>query len=138
MSSSEKDSMHQLACETLKFSYAPYSTFQVAACIRSVSGKLYSGCNIENASYSLTLCAEAAAIAQMVSQGERKIADILIISSSEDLCPPCGACRQRIAEFANPNTQIHLANKEKIMASYTLDALLPHCFALEKNVCVKA
>ncbi|MBB72054.1 MAG: cytidine deaminase [Legionellales bacterium] len=111
--------------------YAPYSQFAVGCCIRTAKGNVYSGCNIENASYSLTCCAEATAIAAMVSAGEHDIAEVVVIGTGELPCWPCGACRQRIREFANSETLIHMHTHSGSSATKTLDELLPVSFGPE-------
>jgi cytidine deaminase len=108
--------------------YAPYSRFNVGAAIRTPSGAIYAGCNVENAAYPQGACAEAGAIGAMVAGGERRIAEILVIGDGEALVTPCGGCRQRIREFAPPDAPIHVAGPEGVRASFTLDALLPHSF----------
>jgi len=117
--------------------YAPYSKFRVGACIRSTQGKLYYGCNVENASYGLTSCAEASAISHMISHGDTEIAEIAIIGlDTNQFISPCGACRQRIREFASPKAAIHMANSIGQYESKTLDELLPKSFGpnfLENN-----
>lgn len=90
--------------------YAPISDFQVGACIRTSDNQFYVGCNAENASFSMTICAESAAIVNMISGGSKEIADIVIIASKVDECPPCGACRQRLYEFSTPNTRVYLCS----------------------------
>ncbi len=119
------------ALAAIEKSYSPYSKFPVGCALKTKSGQYYSGCNIENASYSLTQCAEASAIAQMVSAGEREIAEIFVIGDGAELCTPCGACRQRIREFASLDTPIHIGNREQHRASFTLNELLPHSFGPE-------
>ncbi|THD44981.1 MAG: cytidine deaminase [Bradyrhizobium sp.] len=108
--------------------YAPYSRFKVGAAIRTAGGAVYSGCNVENAAYPQGACAEAAAIAAMALAGERRIADILVIGDGKDLCTPCGGCRQRIREFADASTRIHVAGPEGVRKTFTLEELLPHSF----------
>ncbi len=81
--------------------YAPYSRFHVGAALRTASGAVFSGCNVENAAYPQGACAEAGAISAMALAGERRIAEILVIGDGEELCTPCGGCRQRIREFAD-------------------------------------
>ncbi len=108
--------------------YAPYSRFNVGAAIRAPSGAIYSGCNVENAAYPQGACAEAGAIAAMALGGERRIVEIVVVGDGEALCTPCGGCRQRIREFADPNTPIHIAGPEGVRASFTLEELLPHSF----------
>ena len=100
--------------------YAPYSRFHVGAAIRTPSGAIFSGCNVENAAYPQGTCAEAGAIAA-----------ILVIGDGEGLCTPCGGCRQRIREFADAATPIHIAGVSGVRASFTLDELLPHSFGPE-------
>lgn len=108
--------------------YAPYSNFLVGTCLESSSGILYSGCNVENASYGLTMCAEANAIAAMVAGGEYKIQQLLIIATGPGIVPPCGACRQRLAEFGTATTLVHLADLNGSKQTYTMADLLPHAF----------
>ena len=108
--------------------YAPYSRFKVGAALRTQSGAVYAGCNVENAAYPQGSCAEAGAIAAMALAGERLIAEILVIGDGEALCTPCGGCRQRIREFADPSTQIHIAGPEGVRAKFTLSELLPESF----------
>src|SRR3989344_2647785 len=86
----------------LPHAYAPYSHYQVAACVKSESGQLFVGCNVENASYSMTLCAESGAISALFAAGFKRVTETLILVSSKKLCAPCGACRQRLLECANP------------------------------------
>ena len=107
--------------------YAPYSKFKVGAAILTPSGKIYGGCNVENASYPCGTCAEAGAIAAMVAGGETQIAEILIIADT-DCILPCGNCLQKIAEFGNEKTLIHSADLSGRIRTYTLQQLLPHGF----------
>lgn len=109
--------------------YAPYSHFLVGSCIRTSLNQFYVGCNYENASYALTQCAEASAIGSMISAGEKQIAEIVIIGSSQQPCVPCGACRQRIREFAEPDILIHLyGDGGRTHMTKTLGELLPFSF----------
>jgi cytidine deaminase len=111
--------------------YAPYSKFQVGAAILTPEGEIYSGCNVENAAYPQGACAEAGAIAAMARAGRRRIAEILVVGDGEGLCTPCGGCRQRIREFAEASTPVHIAGLQGVRASFTLDELLPHSFGPE-------
>ena len=111
--------------------YAPYSRFNVGAALRTPSGAIFSGCNVENAAYPQGACAEAMAIGAMALAGERRIAEILVVGDGEGLCTPCGGCRQRIREFGDVATPIHVAGSEGIRASFTLGELLPHAFGPE-------
>jgi len=108
--------------------YAPYSHFLVGAAIRAPSGAIYAGCNVENAAYPQGSCAEAGAIAAMALAGERRIAEIIVVGDGEGLCTPCGGCRQRIREFADAGTRIHIAGLAGVRASFALEDLLPHSF----------
>ncbi|HXW19215.1 MAG TPA: cytidine deaminase [Roseiarcus sp.] len=111
--------------------YAPYSRFKVGAAILTPSGAIFSGCNVENAAYPQGACAETGAISQMALSGERRIAEILVVGDGEALVTPCGGCRQRIREFAGPDTPIHIAGPEGVRATFTLDQLLPQSFGPE-------
>jgi len=108
--------------------YAPYSRFKVGASLRTADGALYSGCNVENAAYPEGVCAEAGAIAAMALAGDRRIAEILVIGDGKALCTPCGGCRQRIREFADGATIVHVAGPEGVRATFRLAALLPESF----------
>lgn len=109
--------------------YAPYSKFKVGAAILSASGKFYSGCNVENISYPLGTCAEQSAISAMINGGDTEIAEMLIYADSKNLISPCGACRQRIAEFSAPETPVHLASAEGIKQTMSVAELLPLSFS---------
>jgi cytidine deaminase len=111
--------------------YAPYSRFKVGAALRTPSGAIFSGCNVENAAYPQGACAEAGAIGAMALAGELRIAEILVIGDGEGLCTPCGGCRQRIREFADAATPIHVAGPDGVRATFTLGELLPHAFGPE-------
>lgn len=122
------DRLFDLARHAATRAYAPYSQFSVGAAIRTRSGTLVSGANVENASYPLGSCAEASAISAMIGAGERDIADIAVISLNTNPCYPCGGCRQRISEFATRATRIHVMAADGTILSSTLDDLLPHAF----------
>jgi cytidine deaminase len=111
--------------------YAPYSRFRVGAALRTPSGAIFSGCNVENAAYPQGACAEAGAIAAMALAGERRIKEILVVGDGDALCTPCGGCRQRIREFADSGAAIHVAGPEGVRASFTLAELLPESFGPE-------
>ena len=121
-----------LAQEAMRNAYVPYSGFQVGAAVFTASGRVYTGCNIENASYGLSICAERTAIFQAVSAGEREIESIAIISSGKEMVTPCGACRQVMAEF-NPNLTLYLADGAGNYKEFTLPQLLPEMFVLKKS-----
>jgi cytidine deaminase len=111
--------------------YAPYSRFTVGAALRAEDGRIYAGANVENAAYPEGLCAEAGAIGAMAAAGARRIAEIVVVADGAALCTPCGACRQRIREFAAPDATIHVAGPEGIRRSFTLAELLPESFGPE-------
>ena len=112
-------------------SYSPYSHYRVGAALLTRSGKVYTGCNIENAGYSATNCAERTAIFKAISEGERDFEAIAIIGGREGetapFCSPCGVCRQVIAEFCEKDFKIILGNEQK-QEIYTLETLLPFAF----------
>ena len=114
-----------------KNSYSPYSHFRVGAALLTKGGKIYTGCNIENAAYSAANCAERTAIFKAVSEGERDFEAIAIVGGMEgetsEFCAPCGVCRQVIAEFCKKDFKIILGN-EKNYKVFTLDEILPYAF----------
>ena len=121
------------AIEQLKFSYTPYSNFKVGAALLTKSGKIYTGCNIENASYTPTNCAERTAFFKAVSEGVRDFQAICIVGGKDgkltEYTAPCGVCRQVMMEFCNPKTfQIILAVDAKQYDIYTLKEMLPKGF----------
>ncbi|MBB2479388.1 cytidine deaminase [Bacillus sp. APMAM] len=113
------------AIEARQKAYVPYSSFQVGAALLTENDKLYLGCNIENASYGLTNCAERTAIFKAVSEGENRVKAIAIVGDTEGPISPCGACRQVIAEFSDDNTKIILANLNGDFVETTINELLP-------------
>jgi cytidine deaminase len=112
--------------------YAPYSHFHVGAALITDTGKIYSGCNVENTSYGLTICAERNAIFRMIGDGERRIVEILVIGDTEEFLPPCGACRQVITEFSTNDTIVYLCNKHGQWKKTTIGELMPYTFFLDK------
>lgn len=122
------DDLFAAAADARSRAYAPYSTFTVGAAIRSPSGRIYRGANVENAAYPVGVCAEASAISAMIEGGDRAIAEILVIGGGDLLVTPCGGCRQRIREFAAAETSVHVAGPEGVRATFTLEAILPHSF----------
>jgi cytidine deaminase len=120
--------MVALAQDALRRAYAPYSNFPVGAVLRGANGKFYVGCNVENAAYPQGQCAEATAIGAMVMDGERRIVEALVMGAGADLITPCGGCRQRLREFADDLTQIHLCDAQGVKQTTTLGALLPLSF----------
>ena len=131
-----KEELVKKAYEAQKFSYSPYSNFQVGAALLTKSGKVYTGCNIENAAFSPTNCAERTAFFKAVSEGEREFEAIAVVGNKKDtpkeewdFCTPCGVCRQVIAEFVNPDKFVIYAGKGEEIKSYTLKELLPESFS---------
>jgi cytidine deaminase len=107
--------------------YVPYSGFKVGAALVTKDGRIYDGCNIENASYGLSNCAERTAIFKAISEGVEEIEAIAVVADTASPVPPCGACRQVIAEF-NPKMRVILSNLQGNVAEYTIDELLPGAF----------
>lgn len=121
----------EIALEARKMSYAPYSHFKVGAALLAKNGNVYKGCNVENASYTPTNCAERTAFFKAVSEGVKDFDAIAIVGGSEDtkelsICAPCGVCRQVMMEFCDPKTfRIILGSEVNDMQVYTLEELLP-------------
>ena len=122
------DEMIALARSARAKAYAPYSGFLVGCCIRGESGRLHAGANVENAAYPLGQCAEASAIGQMIAAGDRRIAELVLVAEGDQLCTPCGGCRQRLAEFAAPDVKVHLCDAAGLQRSVTVGELLPLAF----------
>lgn len=120
--------LYKVASEIRKNAYAPYSKFQVGAALLAESGRIYTGVNVENASYGATICAERSAISKAITEGEREF-EAIAISASENPAFPCGICRQVLAEFA-PDITIIVKNGKDLEA-YSLEELLPYSFKLE-------
>jgi len=113
--------------------YAPYSNFHVGAAVLGANGRIYSGCNVENASFGLTCCAERNAVFAMAAAGEKRIREVLVIGESEEFLPPCGACRQVLAEFAPPQAKVHMCNRRGGIRTATVGELVPYIFHLKKK-----
>lgn len=113
----EDESLITAAKQSRENAHAPYSNFRVGAAVRSSSGRIFGGCNVENATYGLTLCAERVAIFKAISEGERGFSSIAVVTDTESLTPPCGACRQLIWEFCGdiPVTLANLAGKRETL-----------------------
>lgn len=107
--------------------YAPFSNFKVGAALEATSGRVFTGCNVENASYGLTICAERVAIFKAISEGERSFRSIAVVADTETLTPPCGACRQIIWEFCG-DIEVWLANLKGKKESHRAAELLPKPF----------
>ena len=111
--------------------HVPYSNFKVGAAFLTEDDSIVSGCNVENAAYPQSQCAEASAIGNLVSQGFSRIKEVVVIGSGSLLCSPCGGCRQRLREFASLETQIHMCNSDGHLKTSTLKELLPDSFGPE-------
>ena len=120
--------MIDMAGRARKWAYAPYSGFAVGACLRTDTGKCYAGCNVENAAYPEGQCAEAAAIGAMVTGGDRRIVEVVVMGGGDEPCMPCGGCRQKLSEFAGPDTPVHICGPEGVRRTVTLGELMPFGF----------
>ena len=125
-----EEKLIQAALEMLERSYAPYSRFAVGAALETEDGSLFTGCNVENASYGLTICAERTAAVKAVSEGQRRFKRIVIASRGEDYCYPCGACRQVLREFG-PDMEIICLNGKGEPRRFSMEQLLPCSFGPE-------
>ena len=125
-----REELCRRAQEMLPLAYVPYSHFPVGAALECADGTVFTGCNIENAAYSPTNCAERTAVFKAVSEGHRQFTRIAIAADTEAFCPPCGVCRQVLREFA-PELEILLVNRSGQIRVLTLPQLLPHGFGGE-------
>ena len=124
----------EIATKMLEFSYVPYSHFHVGAALLAKNGTIYTGCNIENAAYGPTNCAERTAVFKAVSEGCKEFDAIAVVGGPDgviqDFCTPCGVCRQVLAEFCDRDFKIILSNKAGDVKIFTLEQLLPESFSL--------
>lgn len=111
--------------------YAPYSRFKVGAALRAEGGAVYLGCNVENAAYPEGTCAEAGAIAAMIAAGDGRITEVAVIADSPEPVPPCGGCRQKLAEFAAGDVKVTLATTSGTRRETTVAELLPGAFGAD-------
>lgn len=111
--------------------YAPYSNFKVGAAVRTASGEIFSGCNVENVAYPEGTCAEAGAIAAMVAAGQTEITEVVVIADSPLPVSPCGGCRQKLSEFAKPETKVTMTTLDGNASTMTMAQLLPGAFTPE-------
>jgi cytidine deaminase len=116
------------ARRAMAHAHAPYSNYHVGAAVLADDGGVYAGCNVENASFPEGWCAETSAIGAMVTNGGAKIREIAVMGDGVDLTTPCGGCRQRIAEFATPETPVHVCGPEGLRRTFKLAELLPASF----------
>ena len=116
-----------LAFTMLERSYVPYSHFPVGAALLCADGTVFTGCNVENAAYGPTICAERTALVKAVSEGYREFTKLAVVGNSEDYCWPCGLCRQMLCEFA-PDLTVLVGRKDGNFVKLSLRELLPHSF----------
>lgn len=122
-----------LAFSMLEKAYAPYSHFPVGAALEGADGRIFTGCNVENAAFGSCICAERTALVKAVSEGCRTFTRLAVVGNSADYCWPCGSCRQMLYEFA-PDLEILAARKDRSFVKFSLRALLPHGFGPETLV----
>ncbi len=127
---SDLNALFEAARSVREKAYAPYSNFLVGAALRTPDGTVFTGCNVENASYPVSVCAEGGAVSAMIAAGYREIAEAVVIGDAA-LCTPCGICRQRLKEFGTDDLTVHVADLNGIRQSFTMDELLPAAFELD-------
>jgi cytidine deaminase len=130
MAENRIDDLFQAALGVRSRAHAPYSNFPVGVAIRTEAGAVYTGCNVENASYPEGACAETGAISAMVAGGGGRIAELCVVGESEAPISPCGGCRQRIAEFGSVDTIVHSAGLDGVRETWRLGDLLPSAFGM--------
>ncbi|MGI6622186.1 MAG: cytidine deaminase [Acetivibrionales bacterium] len=124
----EPESLVKLAVEAKEKAYVPYSGFHVGAALYADNGKVYTGCNVENASYGAAICAERTAVVKAISDGAKKILAIAVSSDSNNPTMPCGICRQVISEFCSPDMPLYLSNRSGEYKVYHFAEMLPYSF----------
>ena len=124
-------SLRDAALSVRENAYVPYSRYKVGAALRTPSGAVYLGCNVENVAYPEGTCAEAGAIAAMVAAGETEIAEAYVVADAAHPVPPCGGCRQKLAEFAKSTVRVTLATVDGMEQVVTVAELLPGAFTVE-------
>ena len=122
-------SLFDAALKVRENAYAPYSRFKVGAAIRARSGAVYAGCNVENVAYPQGTCAEAGAIAAMIAGGDAGIAEVCVVADAAAPVPPCGGCRQKLAEFAGADTTVTMATTDGQSLTMTMQDLLRGAFS---------
>ena len=125
------DALLRAADAAMRNAYAPYSGFKVGAAVRAPSGAIYAGANVENAAYPQGQCAEASALGALVAAGESAITAAAVVAEKLEVCPPCGGCRQRLAEFGDPSTPVYLGRPGSTPTTVTLGEMLPGSFDRE-------
>ena len=122
------DDLLHVARRMMLHAHAPYSKFHVGAAVRGEDGSIHGGCNVENSAYPQGLCAEASAIAALVSAGCKRILECVVIGPGPEVITPCGGCRQKLREFGAPDTPVLVADRQQLRARFTLGELLPDSF----------
>jgi cytidine deaminase len=123
-------SLFQQALKVRELAHAPYSKFKVGAAIRTATGKIFVGCNVENIAYPEGSCAEAGAISAMIAGGEKQIDEIIVVADSPVPISPCGGCRQKIAEFSSADTSVLIAGLDGEVSRKRIGELLPDAFTI--------
>ena len=131
MISRDFEKLFKAAKKVRLMAYVPYSNFKVGVALLTDNNSIIVGCNVENAAYPQSQCAEASAIGNLLSNGHSKIKEVVVIGSGELLCSPCGGCRQRLREFTNLDVQIHMCNIDGHLKTASLKDLLPDSFGPE-------
>ena len=122
------DDLISLATNARSWAHAPYSNFSVGAALLSSDGRTFTGCNVENSTYGLSMCAERVAIFKAISEGASEILRVAVVTDHEHIAPPCGCCRQMIWEFCSDKTEVILANLSGAVRKYRIQDLLPEAF----------
>jgi cytidine deaminase len=122
------DRLFEVALAAQARAYAPYSRFPVGAALLAADGRIFAGCNVENSSYGLAMCAERNAVGRALADGVDRFVAVAVVASSRAPCPPCGSCRQVLAEFCDPQTPVHSRAPDGSLARFTVADLLPHAF----------
>lgn len=125
----DREKLIESAKKAREYAYAPYSKFKVGAALLAKDGKVYQGCNVENASYGLCNCAERTAIFKAVSEGENEFVGVAVVADTDRPVPPCGACRQVLMELCGPNMAVILSNMKGDVLELKVEDLLPYAFA---------
>ncbi len=128
ISDAQRQALLAAASAAMPRAHAPYSHFHVGAAVLDGQGRIHAGCNVENAAYPQGVCAEAGALSAMVLAGGSEVRAVLVVGQGDALVTPCGGCRQKIREFAGPQTPILIADPQQVRAQFTLEQLLPHSF----------
>jgi cytidine deaminase len=123
--------LYDAAIAAMAMSYSPYSGYPVGAAVRTASGQIFAGCNVENASYPLGSCAEAGALAAMALGGERQVVEVVTVTEGDRPGTPCGGCRQRLREFSALTVPVYATTADGTMIALTIEQLLPESFGPE-------